>query len=169
VTRVDGDVEALAPAAVRECFEGFYRQEYLSARKLVWLLTHSDDTDGLVQEAFLATWNAYTRLDHPSAYLRKAIINSCRQFHRSQATRQRRIRLLPVTGPAELGTSELPDLLADLPYRQRVAVAGRFWAGWSEAEIADALGCRPGTVKSLTSRALQRLRTQMEAEDDHEH
>ena len=166
VTRVDDGVDALAPVAPRQRFEDFYRREYPAARRLVWLLTHSDDTDGLVQEAFLAVWNAYPRLDQPGAYLRKAITNSCRQYHRTRATRQRRIRLLPPPVPAELGASEMHDLLADLPYRQRVAIAGRYWAGWSEAEIADALGCRPGTVKSLTSRALNRLRTQMETEND---
>jgi len=30
----------------------------------------------------------------------------------------------------------------------------RYYADLSEVEIADALGCRPGTVKSLASRAL---------------
>ena len=33
----------------------------------------------------------------------------------------------------------------------------RYWADWSEAEIAEALGCRPGTVKTLASRGLERL------------
>ena len=32
-----------------------------------------------------------------------------------------------------------------LPYRQRVVIVARCWGGWSESEIADALGCRPGT------------------------
>jgi DNA-directed RNA polymerase specialized sigma24 family protein len=33
----------------------------------------------------------------------------------------------------------------------------RFHCDLSEREIADALGCRPGTVKSLASRALTSL------------
>jgi DNA-directed RNA polymerase specialized sigma24 family protein len=41
-------------------------------------------------------------------------------------------------------------------------IVTRYWAGWSEAEIAEALGCRPGTVKSLASRALDRLRKEVE-------
>ena len=42
-------------------------------------------------------------------------------------------------------------------------IVARYWGGWSEAEIARALGCRPGTVKSLASRALDRLRGEVKA------
>jgi RNA polymerase sigma factor (sigma-70 family) len=59
-----------------------------------------------------------------------------------------------------------PDLLADalakLPARQRAALVLRYYDGLSEAEIAMALGCRPGTVKSTTSRALAKLRNVIE-------
>jgi len=41
-------------------------------------------------------------------------------------------------------------------------IVGRYWGGWSEAEIANSLGCRPGTVKSLASRALNRLRREVQ-------
>jgi DNA-directed RNA polymerase specialized sigma24 family protein len=37
----------------------------------------------------------------------------------------------------------------------------RFFLGLSEAEIAAALRCRRGTVKSRTSRALGRLRAEL--------
>jgi DNA-directed RNA polymerase specialized sigma24 family protein len=33
--------------------------------------------------------------------------------------------------------------------------------GWSEREIAQMLGCRKATVKSLASRALERLRQEI--------
>ena len=56
----------------------------------------------------------------------------------------------------------LADAVAALPYRQRAALVLRYHVGLSEAEIADALGCRPGTVKSLTSRALAALRKGIE-------
>ena len=58
---------------------------------------------------------------------------------------------------ADLTVDHLADAVAALPFRQRAVVVLRYHAGLSEAEIADALGCRPGTVKSLASRALARL------------
>ncbi len=59
-------------------------------------------------------------------------------------------------------SGELFDVLAALPYRQRAALTLRYWCGMDVAEIADALQCRPGTVKSAISRALDRLRVELE-------
>ena len=50
------------------------------------------------------------------------------------------------------------DRLTD---RQRAAVLLRFYLQCSEAEIADALKCRRGTVKSLLARGLTVLRAEL--------
>ncbi len=49
-----------------------------------------------------------------------------------------------------------------LPPRQRAVVVLRYYEGLSEREIAEALGCSPGTVKSTASAALRTLRSRME-------
>src|SRR5262249_59411062 len=46
----------------------------------------------------------------------------------------------------------------ELPDDQRLVVALRYFAGLSEEEVAETLGVPKGTVKSRTSRALERLR-----------
>ena len=48
--------------------------------------------------------------------------------------------------------------LEQLPRRQRAAVVLRYYLGLSDAEIAEHLGCRQGTVRSQISRALATLR-----------
>jgi len=48
-------------------------------------------------------------------------------------------------------------LLDELPARRRDALVLRFYLGLSEADIAETLGVRPGTVKSMVSRGLQQL------------
>jgi RNA polymerase sigma-70 factor (ECF subfamily) len=45
-----------------------------------------------------------------------------------------------------------------LPEDARLVVSCRYFLGLSEEETATALGVRAGTVKSRTSRALERLR-----------
>lgn len=49
--------------------------------------------------------------------------------------------------------------LATLPLRARAVVVLRFWEDLSVEQVADALGCSPGNVKSHTARALDKLRT----------
>ncbi len=50
------------------------------------------------------------------------------------------------------------EALRQLPPGQRAAVVLRYWNDLSVEEIAGALGCRPGTVKSRLHKARQRLR-----------
>jgi RNA polymerase sigma factor (sigma-70 family) len=45
-----------------------------------------------------------------------------------------------------------------LPTRQRAVLVLRYYADLSEAEIAAALDCRPGTVRSLAARAFATIR-----------
>jgi RNA polymerase sigma factor (sigma-70 family) len=62
----------------------------------------------------------------------------------------------PVSLPPEL--DEMWDALATLSERQRVALVCRFYEDLPISEIAEVLGCRPGTVKSLIHRGLASLR-----------
>jgi RNA polymerase sigma factor (sigma-70 family) len=51
-----------------------------------------------------------------------------------------------------------------LTARQRAAVVLRYFEDLPEVEIARLLGCRPGTVKSLLSRALAKLKGALDDE-----
>ncbi|MCH8274772.1 MAG: sigma-70 family RNA polymerase sigma factor [Armatimonadetes bacterium] len=54
--------------------------------------------------------------------------------------------------------SAIRNALGSLEPKHRAAVVLRYYQGFSEAETAVALGCRPGTVKSRVHYALRRLR-----------
>ena len=60
-------------------------------------------------------------------------------------------------GNDEMPFDGLAEAVGRLPFRQRAVVVLRYYADLSEADIAWALNCRPGTVKSLGSRALEAL------------
>lgn len=141
-------------------FAGFYRREYERAVRLAWLLTGSRAAaEDVVQDAMAGIYRRFSRIDAPDAYLRRAVVNLAQTWQRNERRQRDRISMLERERPVlEAADAMLLESVQRLPYRQRAVVVARYWGGWSESEIARALGCRRGTVKSLASRALDRLR-----------
>jgi RNA polymerase sigma factor (sigma-70 family) len=118
--------------------------------------------EDITQEAFVRLYvkrrQIGKRIQHPEAYLRRTIVNLAHDRTRRKQTAERADNLLQTPEAAPDITDSLLDSLGVLSDRQRAAVVLRFYLQCSEAEIADALRCRPGTVKSLLSRSMQILR-----------
>ena len=55
--------------------------------------------------------------------------------------------------------------LEALPTRQRTALLLRYWADWSDDQVAAALECAPATVRVLAHRAVVALRRTPTEED----
>ncbi|MEO6120895.1 MAG: sigma-70 family RNA polymerase sigma factor [Acidimicrobiales bacterium] len=137
--------------------EALYRNEYAAMVRLAHLITGSNEVaEDLVQESFVRLHGNWARADNPAVYLRTTVVNRCRSWQRRQVLeRRRRPRPQPAAVDAEV--RELLDALAQLGARQRAALVLRFYADLPETEIARALGCRCGTVKSLIHRGLRQL------------
>lgn len=115
----------------------------------------------LAQEAFLGLYRHFDRVDTPQAYLRRSVVNASSRLH-GRAARERRLTAQAreeVSLPPEV--DGMWELLTRLPPRQRAVLVLRFYEDHTEAEIADLLGCRPGTVKSLAARGLTRLQREL--------
>ncbi len=124
----------------------------------------------LVQDAFARLAGRFVDLRAPDAfeaYLRRMVVNLARMHFR-----RRRLERLHLLREASLQREESssPDLadyeamkqaLLTLPERQRAAIVLRFYADLSERQIADVMGCRPGTVKSLVHRGIKGLRIRL--------
>ena len=150
------------PAAPTDLsFADLYRDAHADMVRLAFLLTGSAEaSQDVVQDAFVSVHRAWSRVREPRAYLRRAVVNACTSHHRRRFREQ--ARMPRADAHAELEADELFDVLAALPDRQRAAVVLRYWHDLDENQIADALGCRPGTVGSLLHRAIARLREVME-------
>ncbi len=142
-------------------FEALYADEVDAMARLAYLMVGSaEQAEELVHDAFARLYERWGQVDNPGGYLRTCVVNGCRD-----SLRRRRVerRPQPPGSPsAELGADHLADALADLPYRQRAAIVLRYYEDRSEADIADLLGVRPGTVKSLLHRGLAHLREVIE-------
>jgi len=127
--------------------------------------------EDVVQEVLIRAskrWDQLQTLDHPELYVRKMIVNEYLSW------RRRNWRLLPTGTASDFDDRVTPDhagqhaerdaLLAELgklPRRQRTVLVLRYYQGLSDTEIADVLGCRPGTVRGYASRALAALRVEL--------
>jgi RNA polymerase sigma factor (sigma-70 family) len=60
--------------------------------------------------------------------------------------------------PSDPDVIAVRDALAALPERQREALVLRYFLGHLEREVAEAMGCPVGTVKSLIHRGLARMK-----------
>jgi RNA polymerase sigma-70 factor (sigma-E family) len=127
--------------------------------------------EDLVQEALARTlrrWRSVRR-DNAVAYVRRVMVNThINRWRRWEA----RVQLGEVPDrtaddPA-LRRSEDWDLLrralSRLPVRQRTVLVLRYFEDLPEAEIAQLMGCQPGTVKSQAARALAALRPLLQPE-----
>lgn len=152
----DATTPVVAPP-VRE-FSAFFRSEWPRAVQAAALLTQRRSVaEDLAQDAFARVLRAWNRVEDPPAFLRTTLVNVCRTWQRRQRGLRERLPRLAVPPSTDAVGGELADALDALPERQRTVLVLRYWMDPSEAEIASAVGCRPGTVKSLCARALEQL------------
>jgi RNA polymerase sigma-70 factor (sigma-E family) len=137
-------------------------------KRMAYLLTGDLATaEDLLQTAYakaLPHWSRIRTYDDPDAYLRRVMVNSRTSMWRRLRDREVLTRDVPDTPVDDMTavhaeTDDLRRALAALAPRQRAAVVLRFYCDLSEAQTAAVLGVSVGTVKSLTSRGLSRLRT----------
>lgn len=127
-----------------------------------------------MQDAFVNLAGRFRDVREPEAfpaYLRKTVVNVVRGYHRRKKVQDSWLdRRGPETATTASHDVETRDLivraLQKLPERQRAALVLRHLADLSESATADALGCRVGTVKSLTSRGLDALREILRGEQE---
>lgn len=154
-----------SPDSPDSAIELLYRRHAPAARRLAYFLTGDADlAEDVVQEAFTRIIAARPAIDSPRAYLAAVISSIVTSRHRSAARERARLqRVVPVAEAVEwgLGEPEVWNALQGLPYRQRAAIILCLGCDMSDVEAARALGCRPGTVRSLMSRGLQELRRQV--------
>jgi RNA polymerase sigma factor (sigma-70 family) len=83
--------------------------------------------------------------------------------HRHEVSREQLPeQVLAGDADAALAHDEMWTAISTLPPRQRAVLVLRYYEDLSEQQIADALGCRPGTVKSQASAALASLRNRLD-------
>ena len=154
----------------RSGYVEFVQVRYASLYRTAYLLTGNHHTaEDLVQTTLAkvyVSWSRVSSAGRPEAYARRMITNEVVNLHRHRWTTE-----VSTASPALLaqaGSHPGPEqavvdsqlvweALGHLPARQRAVVVLRYYDDLSEADIADALGIAPGTVKSHAHAALAAL------------
>lgn len=120
---------AMDAGAVDAAFAEFYSAEFVAAARLAHLLTGRNDVaEDLAQDAMERVRKHFAELDKPAAYLRTAVVNRCRNWHRgSFRERARHARALHATVQVDPEVDDLLKLVDRLPYRQRAVIVMRYW------------------------------------------
>jgi RNA polymerase sigma-70 factor (sigma-E family) len=155
-----------------------YLRHVDAAVRLAYLLTGDREmAEDLAQDAFVKATGRLAHLRNPDAfdaYLRTTIVNLARSyFRRKRVERSYLERAKRIDRPESYLTpsrsveeqDQLWQALRRLNQRQRAAIVLRFYEDLPEGEVAEILQCAPGTVKSLVSRGLEKLRNEIEGED----
>jgi RNA polymerase sigma factor (sigma-70 family) len=143
-------------------FEDFYRTNRTSiGRALAMTLRDTALAAEAIDEAMARAyqrWTHVSQLENPGGWVYRVALNWSRSVLR-RLTRPAPTWVAPATtSPAPVVQDPAVDrALATLTVDQRAVVVCRLLLNLSEAHTADALGIKPGTVKSRLHRALQRL------------
>ena len=129
---------------------------------------HAED---LVQTALLRTARRWrTARQQPEAYARRVVVNLAKDRWRGLARRPGETTFdVEVSAPADESVLDRDLLLRatrQLPPGQQAVLVLRFFEDLSVEETAATLGCSTGTVKSQTSRALDRIRSVLDQEKE---
>jgi RNA polymerase sigma-70 factor (sigma-E family) len=163
---VDEEVEARANT-LRHAYE------HHGARllRLATLVAGSRDVgEEIMQEAFVRAATTLPRLsdEETGPYLRTVALNVWRNRLR-RLLLEHRVRMPWIAPSTDERSFEDRDALwramRRLPPRQRACLVLRYYEDLSERETATALRCSVGTVKSLSSRGIARLRREMQGVD----
>lgn len=159
------DVEALRPAEPPLEFATFYRQSHPTiARALAYTVGDTalgiEAADEAMARAY-ARWSVIGRYDNPAAWVHRVGLNWARSVLRRTT---RRLPLRPRVDAVEPPVADpaVADALAQLEVRLRAVVVCRLLLDWSIDDTADALGIKPGTVKSRYHRALRILQSSLQ-------
>lgn len=147
-------------------FAEIYAANFDALVRLASLLVDSAAAaEDIVQDSFAKLYTRLETVATPQPWLRTTVVNACRNERRRLGTARRYgARLASPETATDQPVDELISSLRRLPDRQRAVVVLHYYVDLSEAEIAQVLGMRIGTVKSALHRARARLQSEVSDE-----
>ncbi len=159
--------------SVGEDFDSFYRREFPSMVALASSLGASPQVaEDLAQDAMVKAhrnWKKIGQYDNPGTWVRRVTINLATSSGRrktSELKAKMRLRSTATYVPPMSSPSTEPvwEAVAELPAKQRAAIALHYLEDRPVSQIAEILECSPSTAKVHLHKARTRLAEVLGAE-----
>jgi RNA polymerase sigma-70 factor (ECF subfamily) len=160
------DPQELDDGAPAVDFAAFYERERRGVTAMVVTLTGGPAAaEEVTQEAFLRAYVRWARVgayERPEWWVRRVALNlAVSRWRRRRAEARALGRVMAamatsagaVAGQEAVAEDDVWAVVRTLPRRQAQVVALRYVEDRSDDEIADILGCAPGTVRAHLQRA----------------
>lgn len=186
--REEADLARAACAGDEQAYAKLFKLLYPRVHRTIWgMLADEAEAHDITQEAFIRGWEkrgSFNFQSRISTWLHRIAINLALDLLRGRnGWRKRLVRLIrhgeekPLADPPadpkgiprevlqnrELGIV-LQEAVEQLPEDQRTVLVLREYEGYSYREIAEIVGCRPGTVMSRLHLARQKLQKRISRE-----
>lgn len=157
-----------------EEFREFAAASFPRLRRAAFLLLgHDQQAEDAAQTALVRTYAAWSRIhrEDPYAYTRRVLANHITDQWRRPIREHTGDEVPDRAAPRDLAEDVtrqqwLLEALARLTERERLVVVMRHYFDMPEAEVAAVLNIAVGSVKSLNSRGLRKLRVSVRDDDE---
>ena len=174
----DAELVGLARRGDTHAYEELVRRHQDAAARVAYLILRTgQEVEDVVQEAFIKAYRALGRFREDAPFrpwLFRIVANEARNRRRSAGRHARlALRLAQDRPSGDAAPSPESAVLRDedratvleavsrMRDEDRLVIGYRYFLDMNERDMAEALGCAPGTVKSRLSRALGRLRQEL--------
>jgi RNA polymerase sigma-70 factor (sigma-E family) len=149
-------------------FNEFAQAEMPRLRRTAYLLCGewhaAEDLTQITLTKRLLAWRRISKRENAHAYAHRTLVNAYLSQNRTRKSGEIPVDTLPEQ-TSRPGTTELRvvmlSALAALPPQARAVVVLRYWEDLSVDQVALAMRCSAGNVKSQSARALQKLRKEL--------
>lgn len=148
---------------------GAFRDVYETALpqlvRLAHLITGSNSAaEDIVHDVFVSAYRRWKTIDDPHGYLYRAVVNRSRSVLRRRSTELKYAAAVEPSGDLPPELDEVWLALSRLPAKRRAVLVLRFYEDLQVDAIAEILGVREATVRSLIHRGYISMRKELNYE-----
>lgn len=150
-------------AGLVRTFDDVYREQRPRLVRTAFLIVRSQHVaEELVQDGFVRLHQHFETVESPGGFLHTAVVRLCLTWLKRRDMEHERLQRVAEPAGVESEPDELWDAIGRLDPDRRAVLVLRYYGDLSYEQIAAAVGCPVGTVRSRLNRGVADLRKEIE-------